>query len=115
MKKALLLVLLLSACMDQEPQPRTWGDELDPYMAKYGYTIANDEKTILKHGYPVWMDERCFSRGCVGNYSLVPHELSEGVRLDFLKAYEESRKQYVDDISNKIDVEIVIPKPEVEK
>jgi hypothetical protein len=115
MKKALLLVFLLSACMDHNPYPRTWDSTLDSYMAAHGYTIAVDSVTILKNGYPVWRDEPCFGRGCIGNYSLVPLELSEGVRLDFLKVYEEARKEYVADISNKIDVEIVIPKPKVEK
>jgi hypothetical protein len=116
MKKALLLVLLLSACIDDKPYPQLWGAELNPYMAAHGYTVATDGVTILKNGYPVWKDEPCYGRGCYGsNVSLVPSELSEGVRLDFLKAYEESRKEYVADISEKIAVEPVISKPEVEK
>lgn len=113
MKKALIFVLFLAACK-VEPQPRVWDDFLDPYMASYGYTIANDGKTILKNGYPVWVDEPCFSRGCVGNYSLVPSELREGVRMHFLEVYDKSRKQYVADISDKIGVEPVEPKKEEE-
>ncbi len=115
-KKALLLVLFLSACVEERPQPHTWDHELDQYMEEYGYTLATDGMTILKNGYPVWRDEPCYGRGCFNsNIPLVPSELSEGVRLDFLDALDKSRKEYVADISDKISIEPVIPKPEVEK
>lgn len=108
-KRALILVLLLSACEPTE-SPRTWGDELDPYMTERGYTVGNDEQTILKNGYPVWVDENCTGRGCFNsNRPLVPSELVEGVRLDLLAALKESRAEYVEDISSTIGIEPVTP------
>jgi hypothetical protein len=113
-KRALIIVLLLAAC-ETEERPRSWSDELDPYMSARGYTMAADDQTILKNGYPVWMDEVCFSRGCRGSFPLVPYELAEGVRLDLLAALKESREEYVADISDTIGIGPVTPTAEVKE
>ena len=105
-KKFLLLVLLLTACKEGEPQPSRWEEQLNPYMSARGYTIASDLETILKGGYPVWVDVYCSGRGCFNsNRALVPDELVEGVRQDFFAALASSRKEYVEDISEKIGIE----------
>lgn len=111
MRKALLLwvVLFVAACKI-EPMPEVWPAELNPYMEEKGYTLSQDGVTILKNGYPVWLDEPCFGRGCFGsNRPLVPQELVAEVSEGILEAVRESREQYVIDISRRIGVEYTQP------
>ena len=103
-------VMFVSACK-VEPQPGRWEEVLNSYMAERGYTMADDAETILKDGYPVWIDEYCVGRGCFNtNRPLVPVELQEGVRQDFFAALVSARKEYVEDISEKIGIKPVAPK-----
>ena len=103
--------MLISACEEGEPQPGRWEEVLNSYMAERGYTMAGDAETILKDGYPVWIDEYCVGRGCFNtNRPLVPVELQEGVRQDFFAALVSARKEYVEDISEKIGIEPAEPK-----
>lgn len=102
---AIVAVLFLAAC-EVEPVPSRWSAELNPYMAERGYTLAMDGETILKNGYPVWIDPICYGRGCgLGNGPLVPMELAGAVRQDLLDALKEAREEYVSDVSAKIGVE----------
>ncbi len=101
-------VVLLTACK-VEPQPGRWNDHLDPYMAAYGYTMGGDGETILKDGYPVWLDAVCISRGCFDhNRPLVPGELREGVRKDFFAALDAAQHEYVADVSKRIGIEPIV-------
>ena len=111
MRKALILcaVLFIAAC-NVEPTPEVWPAELNPYMEEKGYTLSQDGVTILKNGYPVWVDEPCFGRGCFNsNRPLVPQELVAEVSEGILTAVKESREQYVIDISRRIGVEYTRP------
>jgi len=107
MKKFAMLAIALfalAAC-EVEDQPSVWGDHLDPYMAKYGYTV-DDEYVILKNGYPVWRDKPCVSRGCFGNnMPLIPNELAVAIRDDYFVARVAAEKEYLADIAAKIGVE----------
>ena len=109
MRLALIFaVMLLTACK-VEPQPGRWVDYLDPYMAAYGYTMANDGETILKDGYPVWLDAVCMGRGCFdNNRPLVPGELRDSVRKDFFDALDAAQHEYVADVSKRIGIEPVV-------
>lgn len=104
---ALSLAVMLAAC-EVPDLPRVWGDHLDPYMTARGYTIDTDGKTILKNGYPVWVDEPCFSRGCRGSYPIVTRELAEAVRLDLLAAIDAAQDEYVEDVSEVIGLEPIV-------
>jgi hypothetical protein len=108
---ALSLAVMLAACEVPE-SPRVWDDYLDPYMSARGYTIDVDGKTILKNGFPVWVDEPCFGRGCRGSYPIVTRELAEAVRLDLLAAIDAAQDEYVADISEVIGLEPVVDEPE---
>ena len=103
-KRFLILatVFLLAAC-DVEETPRAWPTYLDPYMAELGYTLDEERDTILKNGYAVWEDRRCYR--CIGNYSLVPGELRTAIREDFLAARNTAQAQYVADVSSTIGVQ----------
>lgn len=104
-------VMFVAACKEGKPQPGRWNEVLNSYMAERGYTMAGDAETILKDGYPVWIDEYCVGRGCWDtNRPLVPVELEEGVRQDFFAALTSAREEYVKDISEKIGIEPVAPK-----
>lgn len=108
---AIAAILFLAACK-VEPSPSRWSAELNPYMEARGYTLAMDGETILKNGYPVWIDPICIGRGCgLGNQPLVPYELSGAVKEDLLRALKEAREEYIEDVSEKIGVE---PLPQVE-
>lgn len=52
----LALVATLAGCkVDVPEQERYWTDaSLDPYMAKFGYTISEDRLTISKNGKPLF-------------------------------------------------------------
>ncbi len=102
------MILFLAACK-AEPRPTLWSAELNPYMAERGYTLATDGETILKNGYPVWIDPICYGRGCgLGNGPLVPMELASAVSKDLLTALKEAREEYVSDVGAKIGVEPII-------
>ena len=111
MKKFAMLAIALfslSAC-EVEDQPSRWGDHLDPYMAKHGYTLNDNSYVIFKNDYPVWKDEPCYGRGCFGNnIALVPRELVIAIRDDYFAARAAAEKAYVADISAKIGVEPVV-------
>ncbi len=103
-----IALFALAACK-VEPQPSTWGDHLDPYMAKYGYTLDASGYVILKNGYPVWKDEPCLGRSCIGNNQpLIPRELAVAISEDYFAALEAAEKEYIADISEKIGVEPVV-------
>ena len=106
MKKLFLIfVLLVSACEADKVYPTTWDVSLDPFMEVHGYTMDAARVTIYKNGYAVWYDEPCYGRGCFNsNRSLVPHELSESVRLDYITAITESKKEFIQSISDKIGI-----------
>lgn len=102
------MIFALAAC-EVEERPSRWSDELDPYMAKHGYTLNDSTYVIYKNDYPVWKDEPCWGRGCFNHNSpLVPYELAEGVRVDLLAALKEAREEYVADISATIGVEPIV-------
>jgi hypothetical protein len=111
MKKFAMLAIALfalAAC-EVEDQPSRWGDHLDPYMAKHGYTLNDSSYVIFKNNYPVWKDEPCYGRGCFGNnMPLVPGELVVAIRNDYFAARAAAEKAYVADISAKIGVEPVV-------
>lgn len=103
-----ITLLALAAC-EVEEQPSTWGDHLDPYMAKYGYTLDASGYVILKNGYPVWKDEPCLGRGCFGyNQPLVPNELVVSIRNDYFAAIEAAEIEYVANVAAKLGVEPVV-------
>ena len=114
LRLSLIALLLLAGCQEQ-PQPGRWSDYLDPYMAERGYTMSSDGETILKNGYAVWIDPICYGRACFSNRALVPTELAQSVREDFLDALEESKAEYVTDVSDKIGIKPSKPAPEVTK
>ncbi len=107
---ALLLALTVVGCTESDPPLRRWDQIYDGYMSSRGYTMASDNETILKNGYPIWVDEVCFGRGCVGNYPLIPYELVPGVRADFFAAVKYAKESYVNDVSSKIGIN---PEPPV--
>lgn len=109
---AVVAVMFVAACQEGKPVPHRWDEELNSYMAARGYTMAGDAETILKDGYPVWIDEYCVGRGCWdNNRPLIPMELQEGVRQDFYNALNSARKEYIEDISEKIGVKPYEPNP----
>jgi hypothetical protein len=107
---ALLLVLLLSSCKEGEPTPFHWDQNLDPYMAELGYTLDSNREVILKNGYSVWADAECYR--CNGNYPLVPDELAEAVRQDFISSYKTAKENYAKSIGVTIGIAPVFKQEE---
>jgi hypothetical protein len=104
---SLVIVLLLTAC-SSEPLPQSWPAALNPYMSELGYTMAPDGETILKNGYPVWVDPKCIGRGCPFNQPLVPKELVEVVRADLLTSTKKAQEKYISDLAAKLELKLDI-------
>lgn len=106
---AATLLVFLSAC-ELPDEPVFWDNELDVYMASFGYTISTDRKVIFKNGIMLFEYIDCYR--CPNIKYHAPNATYSAVVQDELAAYNHSMEMFLNDFYGKVEVQ---PAPVVEE